>query len=177
MVEPPSWKVWSSKWESSPQFSGSLFLLFQHQGVNAKIGVKIKNMSNHHLDIFIVIIWLMVSTHPKNMIVKLDHFPGFGVKMKNVWNHHPQKWYVLPIFLIYLYFLFFVSGKSMKFPCHWETLQPKAIDQWCHCGLKTLHLPWIWILDDPKSKYFHNSSSMIWWWINDAIDIDIDYRF
>ena len=30
-----------------------------------QVGVKIKNMSNHHLDIFIVTIWLMVSTHRK----------------------------------------------------------------------------------------------------------------
>ena len=34
-----------------------------------------------------VICWLVVSTHLKNMIVKMGIFPK-GVKITNIWNHH-----------------------------------------------------------------------------------------
>ena len=33
-------------------------------------------------------IWLVVSTHLKNMLLKLDDFPNFRVKIKTIWNHH-----------------------------------------------------------------------------------------
>ena len=33
--------------------------------------------------------WLVVSTHWKNMLVNLDHFPKFWMKIKHIWTHHP----------------------------------------------------------------------------------------
>ena len=34
---------------------------------------------------------LAVSTHFKNMLVKLDHFPKVQGKIQNIWNHHLAK--------------------------------------------------------------------------------------
>ena len=34
------------------------------------------------------LIWLVVSTHLKN-ISQRGSFPQIGMKIKNIWNHHP----------------------------------------------------------------------------------------
>ena len=39
----------------------------------------------------VLVIWLVVSTHLKNMLVKLEIFPNFrGENGENMWNHHPE---------------------------------------------------------------------------------------
>ena len=58
-------------------------LCFQCMSPLKKAEQKMKNQRIHH--------WLVVSTHLKNMLIKLETFPQIGVKIKNIWNHHPDQ--------------------------------------------------------------------------------------
>ncbi len=70
----------------------------------------------HHMDVA----WWVVSTHLKNMLVKLDYLPQIGVKIKNMWNHHlvANGLSLTAIFSVD----FFGSRRSSGPPCHHHLL-------------------------------------------------------
>ena len=67
MVEPPIWKICSSDWESFPQ-----------------IGMKIKNVWNHHL-VFHCYVWLLESIRTLSLLNSCWE----SVCLKNPLNHQP----------------------------------------------------------------------------------------
>ena len=77
-------------------------------------------------------IWLVVSTHLKN-ICQIGSFPQVGVKIKNIWNHH----------LDYYLDILSVTYTSMINKLHLRQSYP-AIPPISNENLPTDPLPWAW---------------------------------